>query len=287
MLIILALRSMSLPGAGKGLEFYIIPDWGKVAEQGVWNTIYAALAQAVFTLSIGIGSMAIFGSYASKEKRLTGEAVTVTVLDTVSAYVAGLIIFPACFAFGIKANAGPGLVFITLPNVFNHMSGGGVMWGTLFFVFLLFAGVATVIAVFENIIAVCHDWFGWSRAKAAVINCVIIIVISMPCILGFNLWSGFQPFGIDPLTGDPSNFLDLEDFILSYNLLPIGCLLYILYCCSDRGWGWKNFIAEVNTGDGLRFPEWPWWRIYLTWIAPIMIIVIFVMGYLQKFNIIN
>ena len=280
MLIILAVRCMLLPGAMKGLEFYIVPDWNKVVEKGVWNTIYAALAQAVFTLSIGIGSMAIFGSYAGKEKRLTGESITVTVLDTVSAYIAGLIIFPACFAFGIEADAGPGLVFITLPNVFNQMGISGILWGTLFFIFLLFAGIATVIAVFENIIAICQDWFGWSRAKSAVINCVIVIVISIPCVLGFNLWSGFAPLG------KGTNMLDLEDFVLSNNILPIGCLVYLLYCCSKHGWGWKNFITEVNTGDGMKFPEWGLWRFYLTWIAPAILILIFVMGYLEKFKLI-
>ena len=277
MLIVLAVRCMMLPGAMDGLKFYIIPDWSRVMEKGIWNTIYAALAQAVFTLSIGIGSMAIFGSYLKKERRLNGESVMVTVLDTVSAYIAGLIIFPACMAFGVAADSGPGLVFITLPNIFNDMSGGHI-WGTLFFLLLVFAGIATVIAVFENIIAITQEWFGWSRQKSAVINCLVLIVLSIPCILGFNLWSGFQPLG------PGTNVLDFEDFILSNNLLPIGCLIYLVYSCTKLGWGWKNFVTEANSGEvGMKFPEWKWWRIYLQYLAPAILILIFVMGYIEMF----
>lgn len=279
MLIVLAVKAIMLPGGMEGLRFYIVPDWSTVAEKGIWSTIYAALAQAVFTLSIGIGSMQIFGSYADKKKRLMGDSVMVTALDTVSAYIAGLIIFPACFAFGVQPDSGPGLVFITLPNVFNQMANGvGVLWGTLFFVFLLFAGIATVIAVFENIIAVSIEWFKWSRKKAAIMNCIIIMVISIPCILGFNAWSGFNPLGI-------GNVLDVEDFILSNNLLPIGCLIYILYCCTKHGWGWDKFIAEVNSGEvGMRFPTWGWWKFYLQYLAPVMLVVIFFLGYAEKFG---
>ncbi len=278
MILVLVARCVTLPGAVEGLKFYIVPDWSRVVAKGVWDTVYAALAQAVFTLSLGIGSMAIFGSYLKKEKRLTGEAVMVTTLDTVSAYLAGMIIFPACAAFGVAADSGPGLVFITLPNIFNEMP-GGVLWGTLFFIFLAFAGIATVLAVFENIIAVCQEGFGWSRRKAAVVNCVLLCLLSMPCIWGFNAWAGFQPLGAG------TNVLDLEDFILSNNLLPIGCLIYILYTCTRAGWGWDNFMAEVDAGNhGMFFPKWRWFRFYLQYLAPVAIVVIFVMGYLEKFG---
>ena len=278
MIIILAVKCMSLPGAAEGLRFYIVPDWSRVSEKGVWNTIYAALAQAVFTLSVGIGSMAIFGSYLKRERRLAGEAVMVTVLDTVSAYIAGLIIFPACAAFGVAANSGPGLVFITLPNIFNEMA-GGLIWGTLFFVFLVFAGIATVIAVFENIMAMTQEWFGWSRQKSAVINCFIIIILSIPCVLGFNIWSSFQPLG------SGTNVLDFEDFVLSNNILPIGCFVYLVYCCTKLGWGWDNFIAEANAGQvGMKFPTWRWWKFFLQYVAPAVLVLIFVMGYIEMFK---
>jgi NSS family neurotransmitter:Na+ symporter len=275
-MVILAIRSVTLDGALEGLKFYLLPDFGKMIEAGIGDAIYAAMGQAFFTLSLGIGALAIFGSYIGKERRLTGEAVNVCVLDTVVALIAGLIIFPACFAFNVQPGEGPSLVFITLPNIFNNMPGSRI-WGSLFFVFMGFAALTTIIAVFENIISFAKDLWGWERKKAIVINLIAIIVLSMPCVLGFNLLSGFQPLG------EGSTILDLEDFIVSNNLLPLGSLVYLLFCVTKKGWGWKNFEAEVNTGEGIRFPGWI--RPYVTYILPVIILIIFVMGYLTKFFI--
>lgn len=273
-MIALAIRSVTLDGAGEGLAFYLIPDFGRMMEAGIGEAIYAAMGQAFFTLSLGIGALAIFGSYISKDRSLTGEAISVCALDTTVALLSGLIIFPACFAFSIDPGQGPGLVFVTLPNVFNQMA-GGQLWGSLFFLFMSFAALSTVIAVFENIISFGMDLWGWERKKTVVFNVVLILILSMPCVLGFNLWSDFMPLG------DGSTVQDLEDFIVSNNLLPLGSLLYLLFCTSRYGWGWDNFIKEADAGVGIKFPKAI--RFYVSYILPIMILFILVMGYWQKF----
>ena len=272
-LIILAVRSVTLPGASEGLAFYLIPDFSRMVEAGLGEAIYAAMGQAFFTLSLGIGAMSIFGSFISKERSLTGEAVSICALDTTVALMSGLIIFPACFAFGIDPGQGPGLVFVTLPNVFNQMA-GGQLWGALFFVFLSCAALSTIIAVFENIINFSIDLWGWDRKKAIGINLILILVLSMPCVLGFNVWSDIAPLGAG------STIQDLEDFIISNNLLPLGSLMYLLFCTSRYGWGWDNFIAEADTGTGLKFPKAL--RFYFTYILPLLIIFIFIMGWIPK-----
>ena len=274
LMVILAIRSATLPGAGEGIRFYLLPDFKKAAESGLKEVIFAAMGQSFFTLSLGIGAIAIFGSYIDKKRRLTGEAVCVTVLDTCVALIAGMIIFPACFAFGVQPDSGPSLIFITLPNIFNSMSGGRI-WGTLFFLCMLFAAASTVIAVFENIIAFAMDLTNCSRAKTVVINLIAIVILSLPCILGFNVLSGFQPLGAG------SNVLDLEDFIVSNNLLPLGSLVYLLFCTSRYGWGWKKFCEEANAGEGIKFPKWT--RIYVSYILPLIVLFIFVQGYWSKF----
>ena len=274
LMVILAIRSATLPGAGEGIRFYLLPDFKKAAESGLKEVIFAAMGQSFFTLSLGIGAIAIFGSYIDKKRRLTGEAVCVTVLDTCVALIAGMNIFPACFAFGVQPDSGPSLIFITLPNIFNSMSGGRI-WGTLFFLCMLFAAASTVIAVFENIIAFAMDLTNCSRAKAVVINLIAIVILSLPCILGFNVLSGFQPLGAG------SNVLDLEDFIVSNNLLPLGSLVYLLFCTSRYGWGWKKFCEEANAGEGIKFPKWT--RIYVSYILPLIVLFIFVQGYWSKF----
>ena len=274
LMVILAIRSVMLEGSSTGLKFYLYPDFSKLVESGISESIFAAMGQAFFTLSLGIGALAIFGSYIGKDRSLTGEAVSVTILDTFVALMAGLIIFPACFAYNIKPDSGPSLIFITLPNVFNEMSGGRV-WGSLFFLFMSFAAISTIIAVFENIISFAMDLTGCSRGKAVAVNLIVIIILSMPCVLGFNLLSGFTPFG------PGSNILDLEDFIVSNNLLPLGSLVYLLFCTSRYGWGFKKFTAEANTGKGIKFPNWA--RVYVTWILPIIVLAIFIQGYVVKF----
>ena len=274
LMVILAIRSATLPGAGEGIRFYLLPDFKKAAESGMKEVIFAAMGQSFFTLSLGIGAIAIFGSYIDKKRRLTGEAVCVTVLDTCVALIAGMIIFPASFAFGIQPDSGPSLIFITLPNIFNSMSGGRI-WGTLFFLCMLFAAASTIIAVFENIIAFAMDLTNCSRAKAVVVNLIAIVILSLPCVLGFNVLSGFQPLGAG------SNVLDLEDFIVSNNLLPLGSLVYLLFCTSRYGWGWKKFCEEVNAGEGIKFPKWT--RIYVSYILPLIVLFIFVQGYWSKF----
>lgn len=274
LMVVLAIHSMVLEGGAPGLEFYLKPDFGKMAEAGIGEAVFAALGQSFFTLSIGIGALAIFGSYIGKERTLTGEAVSVTLLDTLVAFMAGLIIFPACFAYHIESAAGPSLIFITLPNVFNHMAGGRI-WGTMFFLFMSFAAFSTIIAVFQNIISFATDLTGCTLKKAVVCNIVAIIILSIPCVLGFNLWSGFAPLG------QGSTVLDLEDFILSNNLLPIGSVIYLLFCTSRYGWGFKKFMAEANEGEGIRFPAWS--RIYVSYILPLIVLVIFVQGYVSKF----
>lgn len=278
-MVILAIRSVSLDGAAEGLEFYLKPNFHNLMYDSEGNlvlfeAIYAAMGQAFFTLSLGIGALAIFGSYIGKEHALLGESVRVGVLDTFVAFTSGLIIFPACFAFNIQPDSGPSLIFITLPNVFNAMPGGRV-WGTLFFVFMSFAALSTIIAVFENIISFAMDKWNWSRRKAILINLVLIIVLSIPCVLGFNVLSGFQPLG------PGTTIQDLEDFLISDNLLPLGSLVYLMFCVSKRGWSWKNFLKEANTGSGLKFPKSVRW--YAQWILPLIVLIIFVFGYWNKF----
>ena len=270
----LAVRSVTLPGADKGLEFYLKPDFGKLVSSGLGTTLYAALGQAFFTLSIGIGSMAIFGSYISRDRSLFGESLIITGLDTFVALTAGLIIFPACFAYGINPGAGPGLIFVTLPNMFNQMPNGR-LWGALFFLFMSFAALSTVIAVFENILACFMDSFGWSRRTSAAVMGITVFVLSIPCALGFNVWSFIQPMGAG------SGVLDLEDFIVSNNLLPIGALVYLLFCVTRYGWGWDKFIAETDQGRGAKFPKGL--RFYFTYIVPVIILVILGVGYYQTF----
>jgi len=274
-IIVLAVKSMTLPNASEGLKFYLLPDLSRVQEKGIWATIFAALSQAFFTLSLGIGSMAIFGSYIDKDRNLFHESINIASLDTFVSLVAGLIIFPACFAFSVDPGEGPGLIFVTLPNIFNSMAGGRI-WGTLFFIFMTFAAYSTVIAVFENIIAFGMDLWGWSRKKASIINAFLIIVLSIPCILWFNVLSWFQPLGKGTM------ILDLEDFILSYNLLPLGSLIYLLFCVTRYGWGFDNYLKEVNTGKGVKLPRAL--KGYFQWVLPVIIIIVLIQGYINFFS---
>jgi neurotransmitter:Na+ symporter, NSS family len=274
-LILLVFRSVTLPGAGKGLAFYLKPDFGKLVENGLWEAVYAAMGQAFFTLSLGIGSMAIFGSYIGKERSLTGESINILLLDTFVALLAGMIIFPAAFAFGQDPGAGPGLIFVTLPNIFNTMAGGR-LWGSLFFLFLSFAAMSTVVAVFENIMAFTIDEWGWSRKKGALINGVIVFVLSIPCALGFNVWSSIQPLG------KGSAVIDLWDFIVSSNLLPLGSLVFVLFCSYKIGWGWDNFKKEADEGAGHKFPQWM--KPYVKYVIPVVMIFVFIQGYIDKFG---
>lgn len=269
LIVILAVNSIMLDGGIEGLKFYLIPDWKKVEEVGLFNVMIAALNQAFFTLSIGIGSMEIFGSYMSKSHTLLGESLRIAILDTFVAVVSGLIIFPACFAYGVDPGAGPELIFITLPNVFSSMKGGKI-WGSLFFLFMTFASFSTIIAVFENIIACWMDKWHVSRKKASLINGIIILVASMPCVLGFNVWSNFQPRGAG------STVLDLEDFIVSNLLLPIGSLAVLLFCVTKWGWGYDQYLEEANTGEGIKMPGWL--KGYVTYVIPCMILLILIMG---------
>lgn len=272
----LVIRALTLPNAMEGLSFYLLPNFNSITEHGLWTIIYAAMGQAFFTLSIGMGSMAIFGSYVSKNRSLVGEGINITILDTCVAIMAGLIIFPACFAFGVNPGSGPGLVFITLPNIFNSMP-VGQLWGIAFYVFMVFAALSTVIAVFENIISFGIDLFSWSRKKAVLINFLAIIILSIPCALGFNVWSDFAPLG------EGTVILDLEDFIVSNNILLLGSLVYVLFCVTRYGWGWENFIKEANTGVGIKIPQKT--RFYLTYILPIIILIVFIFGYIEKFGL--
>lgn len=279
-MLVLVGRAVTLPGASEGLKFYLMPNFHNLVydAQGnmiLFDTIFAAMGQAFFTLSLGIGALAIFGSYIGKEHALSGEALRVGILDTFVAIMSGLIIFPACFAFGVSPNEGPALIFVTLPNIFNEMP-MGQLWGAMFFVFMSFAALSTVIAVFENIISFSIDRWGMTRKKAVTINLIGIILLSMPCILGLNVFAGFEPLG--PGTG----ILDLEDFIVSNNLLPLGSLIYLLFCVSKRGWGWDAFMKEANTGKGMKFPKAI--RFYVTWILPLVVIFVFIMGYWNKFG---
>lgn len=269
LIVVLAIHGVLLDGGMAGVKFYLYPDFQKISEIGLMNVIVSAMNQAFFTLSIGIGSMAIFGSYLNKEQTLLKEATNVAVLDTFVAIMAGLIIFPACFSFGINPDSGPSLIFITLPNVFVSMAGGQI-WGALFFLFMSFASLSTVIAVFENIIACTMELLNIERKKAVVINFIVISILSLPCALGFNVLSGIQPLGIG------STILDLEDLIVSQFLLPLGSLVYLLFCTSKYGWGFENYQKEANIGKGLKVPHWV--KFYVTIILPIIVIFVFING---------
>ena len=274
LIVILAVNSILLEGGGEGLKFYLVPDLQRMRVIGFGTVAVAAMNQSFFTLSLGIGAMAIFGSYIGRERALCGEAARVAALDTFVAFVSGLIIFPACSAFGVDAGSGPQLIFITLPNIFSHMSGGRI-WGSLFFIFMAFAAFSTVVAVFENIISCCMDLTGCSRKRASAVNTVLMILLSLPCVLGFNLLSGIQPFG------EGSNIMDLEDFLVSNIILPLGSLIYLLFCVSKNGWGWEKFTQEANTGRGLRISNV--FRFYMTYILPCIILLIFLLGMKDKF----
>ena len=268
-IVVLAVHGLTLEGSMEGVKFYLLPDFQRMKQVGIWETVTAAMNQAFFTLSLGIGSMAIFGSYIDKKRTLLGEAVNIAVLDTFVALVSGLIIFPTCFAFGISPDAGPQLIFVTLPNVLNSMAGGRI-WGTLFFVFMTFAAFSTILAVFENIISCCMDLFHWSRKKACLVNLAALIVLSLPCVLGYNLWSAFQPLG------EGSAVLDLEDFAVSNVILPIGSLCYLLFCVTRYGWGFDHYLEETNTGTGLKMPKGL--RFYLSYILPVLLVFLIVLG---------
>ena len=277
----LAIYVAFLPGAGAGYAFYLKPNFKALVsgEHGLWDTIYAAMGQAFFTLSLGIGSMEIFGSYIGKDHSLTGESLRVIGLDTFVAICAGLIIFPACAAFGVEANSGAGLAFMSLPNVFNAMGPvAGRIVGAFFFLFMSFAALSTVIAVFENIVAFAMDKLGWSRTKAVLINFAAMLVLATPAALGMNVWSGVH-FGAHIGSIDA-----LEDFIVSQNLLPIGSMLFLLFCTIKKGWGWDGFIAEADAGEGIKFPKNKVVKFYLKFIAPVIIIVVFIAGYFDIFG---
>ena len=273
LMVVLAINSCLLPGAGEGLKFYLVPDFNKLVENGISEAVFAAMGQAFFTLSLGIGALAIFGSYIGKERKLTGEAVNILVLDTTVALIAGLIIFPACFAFGINPGEGSGLVFVTLPNVFNEMPGGR-LWGALFFLFMTFAALSTIIAVFQNLISFAQDLWNWSLKKAVLVNGIAVFVLSLPCIFGMTIWSDFTILG--------KQIMDFEDFLVSNNMLPLGSLVYLLFCVSRYGWGWDKFLKEANTGEGLSFPKKL--RVYLTFVLPLVVFYIFIQGYWSLFQ---
>ena len=270
LILALAVNSILLSGAGEGLKFYLVPDFEKVSEIGIGNIVSAAMNQSFFTLSLGIAAMEIFGSYMSKDNTLPGESVKICALDTFVAIMAGFIIFPACFSYGVEPDQGPALIFITLPNVFVNMAGGRI-WGTLFFLFMTFACFSTIIAVFENIISFCIDMFGISRKKSVVINAVIILIASLPCVFGFNIWSGFELFG--------QNVLGIEDFLVSNILLPVGSLIYLLFCVTKFGWGFDNYLAESNTGKGMKFARFL--KPYFQFVLPILVLIVLVQGFIK------
>lgn len=273
-MVILAINSFFMDGAKEGLSFYLIPDFERMKEIGIIKTITGAMNQAFFTLSLGIGAMSIFGSYIGKERSLLGESLNIALLDTFVAITSGLIIFPACFTFHVDQTSGPGLIFITLPNIFNHIP-MGKLWGSLFFIFMSFAAFSTILAVFENIISCGMELTGWSRKKSSFINAIAIILLSVPCVLGYNLWSSdiFTVFG--------GAVLDFEDFLVSNLFLPLGSLVYLLFCTSRYGWGWKNFTTEANTGKGLKIQNWM--RGYISYILPLIVLFIFFFGLYDKF----
>ena len=273
-MVILAINSFFMKGAKEGLSFYLIPSIERAKAAGIGNTAVGAMNQAFFTLSIGIGAMAIFGSYIGKDRSLLGESITIAALDTFVAITSGLIIFPACFTFGVDQTQGPSLVFITLPNIFNNIPFGRV-WGSLFFVFMTFAAFSTVLAVFENIVSCGMELTGFSRKKSSIVNMILVALLSMPCVLGFNLWS-FDWLGVFG-----GSFLDFEDFLVSNIWLPLGSLIYLLFCTSKFGWGWKNYKEEANTGKGIKIHNWM--RVYLTYILPLIVLFIFAFGIYDKF----
>lgn len=266
---VLAVNSLFLPDAAEGLKYYLYPDFSRLNEIGLWNVMQAAMNQSFFSLSIGIGAMAIFGSYIGKEHSLLKESATIAALDTFVAFVAGLIVIPACFSYGVEVGAGPSLVFLTLPNIFSHMP-MGQLWGSLFFVFLSFAALSTVLAVFENIISMTMELFGWTRKQSCLYNFIAMLLLSMPCIFGFNLLSAVQPLG------QGSTIMDLEDLIVSNYLLPLGSLVFVLFCTWNFGWGWDNYLKEANTGSGIKVPSWI--HPYCKYILPGIILLIFILG---------
>lgn len=270
LIIVLAVHSLVLPGAKEGTAFYLLPDLSRAAKIGYGNVITAAMNQAFFTLSLGIAAMEIFGSYMSDKHTLAGESIRICLLDTFVALMSGLIIFPACFSFDIQPDAGPQLIFITLPNVFTNMAGGR-LWGTLFFLFMTFASFSTITAVFENLLSACIDNFGWSRKKSSLINFFIVLIASLPCVFGYNIWSNLQLIG-------SRNVLDSEDFLVSNLLLPLGSLVYLLFCVSKWGWGYDNYLAEANKGEGIKLPKNKGFKIYLQFILPILILIILIQG---------
>ena len=277
LIVLLAVHSLLLPGAAEGTKFYLLPDFQRAREAGLGQVVTAAMNQAFFTLSLGIAAMEIFGSYMSKDHTLPGEAVRICCLDTFVALMSGLIIFPACFSFGVEPDAGPSLIFITLPKVFVNMAGGR-LWGTLFFLFMTFASFSTVIAVFENLLASCIDNFGWYRKKAVLLNCAFVLIASLPCVLGYNLWY----FEAVLPNGAVGQVLDIEDFLVSNLLLPLGSLIYLLFCVTPWGWKYDNYLAEANTGRGLKLPSrgLPKYlmQFYLCVVLPVLILVILIQG---------
>ena len=270
LIVVLAVHSITLSGAGEGLRFYLIPNLSTVEKVGIGNVISAAMNQAFFTLSLGVAAMEIFGSYMSKDHALAGEGVRICALDTFVAVMSGLIIFPACFSYGVEVTSGPKLIFVTLPNVFVNMAGGRI-WGSLFFLFMTFASFSTVIAVFENIMSFAMDMFGWSRNKTAIINCIIILIASLPCVLGYNVWSDLHLIG-------GRDVLDSEDFLVSNLLLPLGSLIYLLFCVTKWGWVFDNYIEEVNTGSGLKMSRKL--KPYFRFVLPVLILIILIQGLL-------
>lgn len=273
-MVLLAVNSFFMDGAKEGLQFYLVPDFERMEQVGIINTIVSAMNQAFFTLSLGVGAMAIFGSYIDKKHSLLGESVRVVILDTFVAITSGLIIFPACFTYNVDQTSGPNLIFITLPNIFSNMPMGR-LWGSLFFLFMSFAALSTVLAVFENIISCGMELFGWSRKKSGLINLVLITALSLPCVLGFNVWqwNGFSIFG--------GTIMDFEDFLVSNIFLPLGSLVFLLFCVSKHGWGWNNFKNEANAGKGIKVHDWM--RVYLTYVLPVIVLFIFGFGIYDKF----
>ena len=274
LMVVLALHSLTLEGAMDGVKFYLIPDFSAMKKIGIGSVVFAALTHAFFTLSIGMGSMEIFGSYLKKDRTLLGEAGSIVAVDTFVALTAGFIIIPACFAYGVQPDAGPSLLFITLPNVFNHMQGGRI-WATAFFVFMAFAALSTIIAVCENIISFYMDMLGWERKKAVAVNVIAIILLSLPAVLGYNIWAGFSPLG------KGTTIMDLEDFLVSYNILPLGGLIFVLFCVRKNGWGFSGFLEEANTGEGRKLPNWI--RYYMTYVLPCIIVIVYLKGYYDTF----
>ena len=270
-MVVLAINSIRLEGSSEGLRFYLLPDLERMKAVGIGNIIVGAMNQAFFTLSIGMGGMAIFGSYIGKERALFGEAVHVAALDTFVAFASGLIIFPACMAYGVQVDSGKSLIFITLPNIFNNLPAGRV-WGSLFFLFMSFAALSTVLAVFENLVSCTIDLFGWGRKRACLVNGIALFLLSIPCVLGFNVWKAFEPMG------SGSNVMDLEDFIVSNLILPLGSLIFVLFCTTRYGWGWEKFVAEANEGKGLKVAKWM--RGYMTFVLPVILVAIFLIGIL-------